>query len=180
MNLKSFVGTSLLIILMRSLSAESAQESPDKLAPGASSATAAVSTKDSIDSTDSTDRAELEKKFKETLTKSIFEGRWCMIEDGKLGQEHNDKYTIQSANKISQDLWLIYARVQYGDKDLLVPIPVNVKWAGDTPVISITNLGIPGLGTYTARVVVYGNLYAGTWSAPDHGGQLHGVIVKQE
>ena len=126
------------------------------------------------------EKAQLEQQFKETLTKSIFSGKWCLVTDGELGEEHAEKYTVQSANKIGSDLWLIYARVQYGKKDILVPVPVSVKWAGDTPVISITKLGIPGLGTYTARVVVYDSLYAGTWSGSDHGGQLHGVILKQK
>ncbi len=135
---------------------------------------------ESTDSTAIPEKAQLEQHFKETLTKSVFSGKWCLVTDGALGEEHAEKYTVESANKIGSDLWLIYARVQYGKKDILVPVPVSVKWAGDTPVISITKLGIPGLGTYTARVVVYDSLYAGTWSGSDHGGQLHGVILKQE
>jgi hypothetical protein len=53
-----------------------------------------------------------------------------------------------------------------------------VKWAGDTPVISVTDVGVPGLGTYTARVVVYGDQYAGIWSTSDgsHGGQMWGKL----
>lgn len=125
-------------------------------------------------------RAELETKFKETLSKSVFSGRWCLINDGQLSEERDEKYTIQSATKLGEDSWIIFARVQYGKKDVLVPVPVQVKWAGDTPVISITNLAIPGLGTYTARVVVYDNTYAGTWSGGKNAGMLHGRIVKGE
>lgn len=127
-----------------------------------------------------TDKPALEQKFKETLTKSIFEGRWCLIQDGKLTDERNEKYTIQSANKVGEDSWIIFARIQYGNKDVLVPVPVEVKWAGDTPVISITNLAIPGLGTYTARVVVYDRTYAGTWSGGKNAGMLHGLIKPGE
>ena len=125
-------------------------------------------------------RVELEAKFKKTLDNSVFVGRWCQVKDGKLGEGRDEKYTIQSATKIGEETWLITARVQFGQKDVLVPIPVQVKWAGDTPVISITNLGIPGLGSYTARVVVYDNAYAGTWSASDHGGLLNGIITRNE
>ena len=40
-------------------------------------------------------------------------------------------------------------------------------------------LTIPNLGTYTARVLFYGDQYAGTWSAgADHGGHLWGRIEK--
>ena len=54
-----------------------------------------------------------------------------------------------------------------------------MKWAGDTPVISVTNVAFPGLGTYSARVVIYGDSYAGTWDGKDHGGQMFGKIVKK-
>jgi hypothetical protein len=53
-----------------------------------------------------------------------------------------------------------------------------VKWAGDTPVITLTDMTIPGLGTYTARVMVYRDHYAGYWSAGDHGGQMWGRIER--
>ncbi|MGV3771587.1 MAG: hypothetical protein ACO1QB_01710 [Verrucomicrobiales bacterium] len=119
-----------------------------------------------------------EKKFQETLSNCVFQGRWCLVKDGQLGEEREEKYTILRASKTSGDNWLIFARVQYGQKDVMVPIPVQVKWAGDTPVITLDNMSIPNLGTYSARVVVHNNSYAGTWSAGDHGGMLHGLIEK--
>ncbi|MSU21862.1 MAG: hypothetical protein EXS30_10765 [Pedosphaera sp.] len=125
-------------------------------------------------------RAELEQKFKETLSNSVLVGRWCLVTDGKLDEESEEKYTIRSVSKLGEDVWIISARVQYGNKDVTVPVPVQVKWAGDTPVISITNLGLPGLGSYTARVVIYDQMYSGTWSGSNHGGLLHGLIKKAE
>ena len=68
--------------------------------------------------------------------------------------------------------------MQCGGRDWPVPIPVLIKWAGDTPVITLTDLAIPGMGTYTARVVLYRDQYAGTWSGKDHGGQIFGKIVR--
>ncbi len=126
------------------------------------------------------ENAALEKQFKELLTDAVFVGRWCLVKDGAMGEEQDEKYTIHGASKVGGEVWLIHARVQYGRRDLVVPIPVKVKWAGDTPIISITDLGIPGLGTYTARVVVYGGTYAGTWSGGNHAGLLHGIIRKLE
>jgi hypothetical protein len=120
----------------------------------------------------------LEEKFRNTLSNCVFNGRWCLIEKGKLAEEYQDKYTIQGATKSGNDVWLIYARIQYGGKDLTVPVPVQVKWAGDTPVITLDKVSIPGLGAYSARVLVYENTYAGTWSANDHGGMLHGTIER--
>jgi hypothetical protein len=139
------------------------------------------------DATSATDPAskpptteELEAKFKATLANVTFSGRWCLIQDGKMGPEREDKYTIQGATKVGGDRWIIHARVQYGQQDFIAPIPVQVKWAGDTPVIIVDNLAMPG-GTnrYSARVLVYDQSYAGRWSGGSRGGLLNGVITRQ-
>ncbi len=55
---------------------------------------------------------------------------------------------------------------------------MQVKWAGDTPVITLDNVGMPGGGnSYSARVLIYDKTYAGTWSGGDHVGLLNGVIT---
>ena len=123
--------------------------------------------------------AQLEAGFKTAMTKATFRGRWCVVKDGQPGSEKAEQYVIQGVNKVGADVWMVHARLQYGNKDVTVPIPVQVKWAGDTPVISITSLAIPNVGTYTARVVVCDNLYAGTWSGGDHGGLLSGAITHE-
>lgn len=123
-------------------------------------------------------RAELEKGFRDMLTNATLTGRWRLVEDGELGKEREEKYSITSATKVGKDIWLITARIQYAGKDVTVPVPVKVLWAGDTPIITVTDLGVPGLGTYTARVMFYRNLYTGTWFGPGHGGLMSGSIVK--
>jgi len=37
---------------------------------------------------------------------------------------------------------------------------------------------MPGLGTFTSRVLVYRDEYAGTWTGGDHGGQMFGKIER--
>ena len=123
---------------------------------------------------------ELEAKFKATLTKATLAGRWCSLKDGQLGPEKEDKYTIISVTKVGGDVWLINTRIQYGNKDIVAPIPVQVKWAGDTLVIIVDKVSVPGGGTYSARVLIYEKTYAGTWSGGDHGGLLNGVITNQK
>ena|SRR6266508_221504 len=123
---------------------------------------------------------ELEAKFKATLTKATLAGRWCSLKDGQLGPEKEDKYTIIGVNKVGGDVWMISARIQYGKKDITAPIPVQVKWAGDTPVIIVDDVGVPGSGTYSARVMIYDNTYAGTWTGGDHGGLMNGAITQQK
>ena len=122
------------------------------------------------------EQAAREKEFAERMTNIMMVGQWS---DGK-GAPKNDRYTIESIQKMpgKGDTWIFNARIQFGGKDVTLPLPVPVKWAGDTPVISVTDFGIPGLGTYTARVVIYKDTYAGTWSGGDHGGYLWGKIEK--
>ncbi len=124
---------------------------------------------------------ELEAKFKATLTKATMSGRWCGVKDGKLTAEKEDKYTIVSVTKLGGEAWIIHSRIQYGNKDFVAPIPVQVKWAGDTPVITLDSVGMPGGGnSYSARVLIYDNTYAGTWSGGDHVGLLNGVITNEK
>jgi hypothetical protein len=124
-------------------------------------------------------RDELEARFKAVLTQATLTGRWCGIKDGKLGSEKEDKYTITAVTKIGGDAWMIHARIQYGQKDFVAPIPVLVKWAGDTPVLTLDNVGLPGGESYSARVLIYQKTYAGTWSGGDHAGLLSGIITNE-
>ena len=92
-----------------------------------------------------------------------------------------EEYTISSALKLPDgDLWLLKARIKYGDKDTTLPIPLEIKWAGDTPVITLTNMEIPSLGTFSTRVVIYEGRYAGTWQHGAIGGHLFGRIEKAD
>ena len=92
---------------------------------------------------------------------------------GKLLAE--DRYVVEKVTKLSGDTWLFHARI--GKSTIAVPIPIQVLWAGDTPVITLTDLGIPGMGSYTARVLLYKDQYAGTWSSATHGGHVFGKII---
>jgi hypothetical protein len=123
------------------------------------------------------DQAALDKQFEETLSGAVLDGAFTVA--GRENQApRREKYTITKVSKLQNDYWLFQSRIQYGDHDVTLPLPLQVKWAGDTPVITLTDMMIPGLGTYTARVVIYRGQYAGTWSGADHGGHLFGQIVK--
>ena len=123
-------------------------------------------------------RDELIKRLETDLTNVKLIGRFTVA--GREDREPRpEEYTISSAMKLPDgDLWLIKARIKYGDKDTTVPMPLEIKWAGDTPVITLTDLAIPNLGTFTARVVIYDNRYAGTWQHGKVGGNLFGKIEK--
>ena len=124
------------------------------------------------------DQAELEKAFAEALSGATLVGHATTGDEGKDAAPQPDRYTISKVSKLAGDQWLFVARVEFGGKDVSVPIPLDVKWAGDTPVITLDDLAIPGLGTYTARVMIFREQYAGTWSGGGHGGHLWGRIER--
>ena len=68
--------------------------------------------------------------------------------------------------------------MKYGQRDLTIPMRLTVKWAGDTPMVYLDELNIPGLGTYSARVIFKADRYAGTWDAQNAGGHLYGRIER--
>jgi len=120
---------------------------------------------------------ELERKFERTMSGATLVGRFTVTgrgDDGKPPAE--ERYEISKVTKIGPDQWLFVARI--GEAKFPVPLPLPVKWAGDTPVISVTKVKVPGMGTYTARVLIYDDHYAGTWDAGDHGGHLWGRIER--
>lgn len=123
-------------------------------------------------------QAELERRFEEMLSGSLLIGSFTTTGEDQNGQLSVDRYTIENVTKGQNDYWIFQAQVQYGGRDVKMRMPLEVKWAGDTPVITVTNVLVPGLGIFTARVLFYGNQYAGTWSAGDHGGHMFGRIEK--
>jgi hypothetical protein len=128
------------------------------------------------------DQAALDKKFAEKLSGAVFAGRYSVTVGGKETPAEMEKYTISRVSKLKDkdDYWVFSTRIQYGKTDLVIPLTLQVKWAGDTPMITLTNVAIPGLGTFTSRVLIYGDRYAGTWEHGKTGGHLWGRIEKIE
>lgn len=99
-------------------------------------------------------------------------------DDDEAGTPRQEEYEIAGATKIGTgDGWLVMARIRYGSVDVTVPVPVEVKWAGETPVITLDDVTIPGLGTFSSRVVLDRGRYAGTWTHDKVGGHMFGRIV---
>ncbi len=120
---------------------------------------------------------ELEKKFERTMSGATLVGRFTVEGQGDADKPPaEERYVISKVTKIGEDRWMFVARI--GEAKVPVPLPLPVKWAGDTPVISLTKVKVPGMGMYTARVLVYDDHYAGTWDAGDHGGHLWGRIER--
>jgi hypothetical protein len=117
------------------------------------------------------------ERFSKMLTGSKFQGQFTV--DGKpLNQLEEEAYELEKVEKMAEpDLWSITARIKYGKKDYKIPVPIYVKWAGETPVMTMDNLTLPGYGTFSTRVVLHGDKYAGTWQHDKVGGHLFGRII---
>jgi hypothetical protein len=122
-------------------------------------------------------RSELESALAKMLSGATLEGSFTSTGAGsdptRLARE---KYTLGAVKKVSGDVWQIPARIQYGDKDVAIPIMLPIHWAGDTPVVTVDNLALPGFGAVSARVIFFDGHYAGYWKHGAHGGHLFGVI----
>lgn len=121
----------------------------------------------------------LEQKFAEALAGVELVGFFTDT-NARPDKLHEERYGITSVTKIKDDLWLFNCRIQYGKNDAVLPLPLRVVWADDTPVITLTDFNVPGFGTFTARVMIYEGRYAGTWQGAKHGGHLFGRIERVE
>ena len=125
-----------------------------------------------------TPQDELDKKFEERMKGVALIGRSSRQSSDKISSE--EKYLIEGVSKLTGETWLFRSRFQYAGKDIPLPVPVTIKWAGDTPVITLDNLSIPGMGAFSARIVLDREQYAGTWSSEKGGGQMFGKIVRAQ
>ena len=119
---------------------------------------------------------ELIEKLSNALTNTKWTGSFTVT--GNESNPKTESYEITQAQYQGDDKWLLTARIAYGNRDVTVPIPLEIKWAGRTPVITVDNLTIPPLGTFDARVLMRRGSYAGTWAHGDKGGHLFGKYEK--
>ncbi|MCA9136197.1 MAG: hypothetical protein KDB00_05545 [Planctomycetales bacterium] len=117
-----------------------------------------------------------EEKLAKYLSSTQFIGKFTV--DGKDAEPKTEAYTIKSCEKLpSADLYRFVARIKYGNVDQEVPMDLKILWSGNTPVITLDSLWIPGMGTFDARVMIDGGRYAGTWQHGEHGGHMFGKIA---
>ena len=122
------------------------------------------------------DQAALEQAFADKLTGATLVGSFST--DGKDGKA-GDRYQIAGAKKLQGDTWQITYKAKIGEQVVDLPIAIKVLWAGDTPVMTLDDFTIPGVGTFTARVLFHGDRYVGTWQHGDHGGAMWGRVEKK-
>lgn len=127
----------------------------------------------------SPEQQQREAVFSEQLGNSVLTGSFTV--DGDETVPKPERYEIESVTKATGNLWTFMTRIKYGKTDARLPVTVPVVWAGDTPMVQLTNATIPGLGQeFSARVIFYENRYAGTWQDGTKGGLMFGTFRKAQ
>jgi len=122
-------------------------------------------------------QGELEADLSTMLSGATLEGSFTSTGAGRDPRRlSSDKYTLGAVRKLEGNSWLISACIQYGGRDVVVPLNLPIEWAGDTPVIVVDDLTIPGLGTFSARVMFFDEHYSGYWKHGERGGNMFGVV----
>ncbi len=119
-----------------------------------------------------------EWQFQQTLSGAVLVGQFTTLGGAGGAKLSDERYTIRKVFKVEgkPNTWRFFVRIQYDQLDLTLPLLLEVFWAADTPVITLTNLTIPALGTVSARVLIFGDRYAGTWQHGQRGGHLFGRV----
>ena len=112
------------------------------------------------------------------MTDVVLVGNFTVTGRGDDAQLRPERYEVKSVNHVAGDIWTFTTRIQYAEHDVSVPVPVKLMWAGDTPVVTLTDADIPGVGTFTARVVFFRDHYSGMWWHGETGGNQFGRILR--
>jgi hypothetical protein len=123
-------------------------------------------------------QVELEEALSKMLTGATLEGSFTSTGgERNMSDLRRDKYTLGEVKKLEGKMWMIQAKIQYRDSEaVMVPLPLPIEWAGDTPVIVVDNFTIPGMGTFSARVMFFDDHYAGYWKHGERGGNMFGIV----
>ena len=114
------------------------------------------------------------KAFTKQLSGSSLVGQFTLDDAPADKSLKPDRYQIATVNHVSGDNYLFV----YLHKGVPIPLSLKVLWAGKTPVITLDDFTIAGMGTFSARVMFHGDRYAGTWQHGKKGGLMFGKIEK--
>ena len=121
--------------------------------------------------------SELERGFAERMQNVVLTGHYT-LKGRKRRDDKPERYEITRVAKVGEHRWRFDVHMTYGSVDMTLPVVVPIRWAGDTPIVTITDMVIPGLdGTFTARVMFYAERYAGSWQHVEYGGLMYGTIA---
>ena len=124
---------------------------------------------------DDAEQEQREEAFAELLTGARLTG-WFTDDTRLDSPPSKDSYVISRCEKADGGKWLFEAQI--GENGLKVPLYVPIEWAGSTPVITLDQFPVPGMGNFDARVLFHGTSYAGTWRGAKHGGEMMGRVER--
>jgi hypothetical protein len=125
---------------------------------------------------DPVDLPAVERQFIEKMTNAALVGHFT-LRGRELRDGPPDRYDIYSVEKVGEDLWRFNSKI--GEVGVTVPVVVRMRFVDDTPLIVMTDAGIPGMGEgFSARVVFHDDQYAGTWGHGPRGGLMFGRIER--
>ena len=128
---------------------------------------------------DAAEQEKREAKFAQALSGSVLVGTFSIDGVKALKSPLPERYELKSVEKTKDGLWTFTARVSFLTKDVTLPITVPVVWAGDTPMVSLSNSTLPGFGDQLSAKVIFANgRYAGTWQHGKFGGHMWGRIER--
>jgi hypothetical protein len=122
------------------------------------------------------DRDELRKALSEALTGATLVGYFTVDGDAADKPPKPDRYTLTSVVPGKGD----YFTFVYVHQGIPIPLSLKVLWAGDTPVLTLEEFTIAGMGTFSARLMfrLKHDRYAGTWQHGKTGGLMFGRIER--
>ena len=123
-----------------------------------------------------TDSAEREQKLHAMLEGARLVGQFSVVGTATTPPPQAEQYAVSRLERDAEGRWVFNVSMSYATQQHTMPVPVTIEWAGDTPMITLTEQTIPGLGTFSARVLLYDGLYAGTWKHGQFGGHMWGRI----
>lgn len=126
------------------------------------------------DANSADEKAAAIKAFTKQLSGSSLVGQFTVDDAPAEKSLKPDRYQIATVNHVSGDTYLFV----YLHKGVPIPLSLTVLWAGKTPVITLDDFTIAGMGTFSARVMFHGDRYAGTWQHGKKGGLMFGKIEK--
>jgi hypothetical protein len=119
-----------------------------------------------------------ERQFTERMRNVTLRGSFTV--DGRGNRTpREDRYDIESVEKVGDDLWRFNAGMSCCGVSGTIPIVIPMRFVGDTAMIMMTDTSIPGVGTFTVRLLFYGDRYAGSWQHGKVGGLMSGQIEKR-
>ena len=124
-------------------------------------------------------RAAAEQAFAKLLTGATLVGNFTVDSDEPVDPTKllkPDRYELATVNRVKDDIWLFV----YVHKGVPIPLTMKVLWAGTTPVLTLDEFTIAGMGTFSARLMFHDNRYAGTWQHGQKGGLMFGKIETAE